>query len=209
MRRPSRGCRRSRGHRRPAGTGNRTGGSPRTEPRPVPEQVGAGPAPAHRPSIAGACSLCRRACVAIGRQPLERIAVHVDLREAAGDHLIAGVLPAGEPDVGEEAPVAIARVLAGISAEHDGLGHRQLSSTGGGPGEVTDTSLGRVDADQPDPLALAAREPHVQCVSVDDMGDGSPVGEGPGGCGRTSGIAGRDARQGGEDGQRARRVLRI
>ncbi len=152
-RRPARGCPRSPGRRRSAGTANRTRGirarrrRSRDRHRCRRRSGGTGlPLPRGR-------ALCRRSRVPVGGQPLERIPVHVDLREAAGDQLIAEVLPAGEPDVGEEASVAIACVLGRVTAEDDLLRHRELACACGGLGEVADTSFGRVDPDQPDPLS--------------------------------------------------------
>ena len=59
--------------------------------------------------------------------------------------------------------------------------HRQLARTRGGLREVADASFGSVDPDQPDPFRLAARQPDVQRVSVDDVRHRAAVGERSGG----------------------------
>ena len=140
-------------------------------------------------------TLRRRSRAPVGGEPLERIPVHVDLRETAGDQLIAEVLSARKPDIREEASVAIARVLGRVAAEDNLLRHRQLSRTRGGLGEVADTSFGRVDADQPDPLGLAARQPDVERVSVDDVRHRAAVGERAAGDCRALGTPCSDRRQ--------------
>ena len=133
---------------------------------------------------------------AIRAEALERGPVDVDLREAAGDELVAEVAAAREPDVREQPPVAVARVLRPVAAEHDGLRERELSRACGCGRREAGTALGRVDPDQPHPLALAAREPHPDRVAVHHLGHDAPLCEASGGCRRC--VAGQDQAGAGE-----------
>ena len=107
------------------------------EPGPAPAWAQAqaqGPASARRTGLPlpGGRALRRRPRIPVGGQTLERIAVHVDLGEAAGDQLIAEVFPARERDIRKEASVTVARVLGRVSAQDHPLRHRELARACGG-----------------------------------------------------------------------------
>jgi len=80
---------------------------------------------------------------------------------AAGDEVEPEIPSARKPDVREQPSVPVAGVLRPVPAEHDGLAVRQPARRGARPRRSADPALGRIDPDQPDPLALPAREEDV------------------------------------------------
>jgi len=116
--------------------------------------------------LAGALRLLVRA------QPLERAVVDVHTREATGELLVAEIAVA-DPHIREQPAVAVARRLGGVSLEDGRASLCERARVRGRLRRVAPASLGGVDPDQPDPLRPAARQPHVDRVAVDDIGDGS------------------------------------
>ena len=127
----------------------------------------------------------------------ERAVVDVDLAEAATDQLRAEVAAARKAHVGEESVVAVASGLGHVARQGHALALHEPPRSGCRLVGVTSAALGRVDADQPHALALAACETHVDRIAVNDGGHGALQREPARGTARRSG----DRR----DGERGRR----
>ena len=134
-------------------------GNPRYWPR-------AGRPPARR--LVGATLLLR---APVGREPLERPVVDVDAPVPAREQAKAEVAAAREPDVGEQAVVAVARVLRRIPAQHDPHVPGEALRRGGRRRGAAGPDLGRVDPDQPH-----GRGTDLDGVAVDDASDGGCAG---------------------------------
>jgi hypothetical protein len=89
------------------------------------------------------------------------------------------IAPGRKDDVGQETPVAIPRVLGRVTDQPDAPALSETAS----PNRClrseafSGTQLRRVDPDQPDSLAAAADEAHVERVAVNDTGDSPTQGE--------------------------------
>ena len=104
---------------------------------------------------------------AVRGEPLKgSVVVDVDLRESAGDQLVAEVLAVGQPDVGEQSPVAVTGVLGRITSQDDPLSVGEPRRRGGRGVHVADAVLRSVDS---------ITRTHAPCEHTFVTAQGSPL----------------------------------